>query len=569
MPLKDPLDYRLTRIKTEAATGYFDCAPAEAVNFDTALAWCRSHPNDEFMRKHLLRIITAWDAKTLQEQILSADADDLFLKALYFEASLLVAPFAHLRKHFSEKLQRRLSQATPLVFIKAHLRKDHRLHRRWIERLRPNFFEHRTLPTPDEIGLAAPVDDPAVDRAMAAPSPLAHLAGTFPPESERAPDEPVAPETLSAMALERLSHAGVQVGPEMRHESSLSPIALLRNWQVSIDVDCDRHRYRLTGEQTSFGRGIDLESARIACIMEVVERVSSYAFIQGKEVKGYQHPYPLTHAPLSALNKKGISALDPNRLGLEAPYRDEPLYWIEGMGIDERESVLVPIQAVFLFCNLDEVKLFSALGSTGLGAGATLAQAKCKALQEIIERDSASVVPYTESLRFDVETSDERIARLLQAYAERGVHVGFLDITGPLGLPCCKAFVQDIDGTIAAGSGAHLDARQALISALTETPYPFPNSEPSHPLPPAAVRVPLEDLPDYDRGSHEENLELLEQLLLCNGLAPIYVNLTREDLQLPVVRAFVPGMEMLGDFDTFSRVHPRLYGYYMKYATAA
>jgi ribosomal protein S12 methylthiotransferase accessory factor YcaO len=83
------------------------------------------------------------------------------------------------------------------------------------------------------------------------------------------------------------------------------------------------------------------------------------------------------------------------------------------------------------------------------------------------------------------------------------------------------------------------------------------------------VRVPLEALPDYDRGDSGENLRLLEHLLLANGFEPIYVDLTRADLDLPVVRALVPGMELLGDLDRFARVHPRLYGHYLKYAPQA
>jgi ribosomal protein S12 methylthiotransferase accessory factor YcaO len=79
------------------------------------------------------------------------------------------------------------------------------------------------------------------------------------------------------------------------------------------------------------------------------------------------------------------------------------------------------------------------------------------------------------------------------------------------------------------------------------------------------VRVPLEALPDYDRGDWAQNLALLERLLLANGYEPVYVDLTRADLGLPVVRAIVPGMELLGDFDRFSRVHPRLYGHYRRY----
>jgi ribosomal protein S12 methylthiotransferase accessory factor YcaO len=46
----------------------------------------------------------------------------------------------------------------------------------------------------------------------------------------------------------------------------------------------------------------------------------------------------------------------------------------------------------------------------------------------------------------------------------------------------------------------------------------------------------------------------------------IYADLTRADVGLPVVRAIVPSMEILADFDRFSRVHPRLYANYLKLA---
>jgi ribosomal protein S12 methylthiotransferase accessory factor YcaO len=279
----------------------------------------------------------------------------------------------------------------------------------------------------------------------------------------------------------------------------------------------------------------------------------------------------LIRAQLSQLRQQNRLALDPNRIGLEVPYHDAPLHWIQGFTADAAgaEPIWVPAQCVFLFCNLDETKLFSGLGSNGLGAGVTMAQAKCQALLEVIERDCAATIPYTPELRFDIETGDARIGRLLQSYAAVNIHVGFMDITGPLGVPCCKSFVMGADGEITTGSAAHLDARRALLSALTETPYPFPHGPPSHPLQPAKVRVPLEALPSYDQGDAHQNLQLLEQLLLMNGFEPIYVDLTRADLNLPVVRAIVPGMEMLGDFDRCSRVHPRLYGHYLKYAPGA
>lgn len=567
--LTETQNYRLTRIKTEAATGYFDCTPEMDWDFDTALAWSRGRPNDEFMRKHLLRRMAEWAPEELQDRLRQADWQDLFLRALIFEACLLLAPFVPLRRLFSEKERVRLEQASPLIYIKAQGRPDHKLHRRWINQLRPNFERHAPLPDPRQVGLPAPVPQSAIDRAMAVAMPLARLAASFDPRTEAPAASAADLEALTALALERLAAAGVTVGAEMRHEASLSPIALLRSWQLSHTVACDRHRYRFAGEQISYGRGLELAEARVACVMEIVERVSSYASIRDGRVQGYRQAHHLVRARHSDLVREGREALDPNRLELEAPYRDDPLYWIEGRTADAAGArcVLVPAQAVFLFCNLDEVKLFSAWGSNGLGAGVSPAQARAKALLEVIERDSAGTVPYAPALSFDVETDDPRIARLLQSYAELGIRVGFLDITGPLGLPCCKVFVVHPDGQVAAGTGAHLNARRALISALTETPYPYPHGPASRPLAPAAVRVPLEALPDYDQGDARENLRLLEQLLLTNGFDPIYVDLTRADLDLPVVRALVPGMELSGDLDRFARVHPRLYGHYLKFAS--
>jgi ribosomal protein S12 methylthiotransferase accessory factor YcaO len=133
-----------------------------------------------------------------------------------------------------------------------------------------------------------------------------------------------------------------------------------------------------------------------------------------------------------------------------------------------------------------------------------------------------------------------------------------------MGIPCCKCFVIRPKGGIVKGTGAHLTARKALISAMTETPYPFPFCDPSGPGLDRPIRVPVENLPDYCLGNGAENLRLLETLLIANGYHPIYADLTRKDLNIPVVRALIPGMDISGDFGPFSRVHPSLYYNYMK-----
>ena len=566
------LEYQLTRIRTEAATGYFDALPEPSPDFDCGVALARLSPNDEFLRKHLLRVIAGWEPEELRPKIIAAPAEDTFLRALFLEACLVQPRFAALRTLFPGKQRRQLAAHSPLVPIKALLRKDQRLHSRWMELFRRNLRLHEPLPPPERAGLAAPITDGAITRAMAAPMPLERCAEQYgsgdPPTRccQMAADL----EALASDALQRLRQAGILVGEEMRHEASLSPIALLRSWQVDITVACGRHHYRLKGEQTAYGRGLELAAARAACVMEIVERASSYASVAADHVPGYTHEYRLTRARASALGRNRVKHLDPNRLGLEAVYRDEPLYWLEGRTPAETglEPILVPAQCIFLFCNLDEPKLFSALGSNGLGAGTSLAQAKCKAILELIERDSDATTPFSPGRIFEIESDDPKIMRLLLHYRQAGIEVGFMDITGPLGVPCCKCFVQHSDGTVAAGTAAHLTASRALLSALTETPYPFPYGPPSRSLPPPAARVPLDQLPDYDMGVPERNLALLEHLLALNGLSPIYVELTRRDLEFPVVRAIIPGLELMGDFDRYSRVHPRLFGNYLKDARA-
>ncbi|MDO9631727.1 MAG: YcaO-like family protein, partial [Humidesulfovibrio sp.] len=73
-----------------------------------------------------------------------------------------------------------------------------------------------------------------------------------------------------------------------------------------------------------------------------------------------------------------------------------------------------------------------------------------------------------------------------------------------------------------------------------------------------------EDLPDYSTGSAEGDLLVLEQVLVENGYPPCYVELTRADLGIPAVRAMVPGLEWVADFDRFSRLSPRLYANYLR-----
>jgi hypothetical protein len=353
---------------------------------------------------------------------------------------------------------------------------------------------------------------------------------------------------------------------EMRHQSSLSPIALLRKWRFDHQVVNGGLAYTLSGSQTSYGRGLSLEAARASCLMEVVERCSSFAGVTASGITGTQRPHPVLYGSRSQLIADGYPVLDPNRLSLEVPYRDEPLYWMEGEQLKRsgRHPVWVPVQCVYLFNNLDERDLFSGLGSTGLASGNSMAEARLSALYELLERDSEAVNPFHASRCFRIYSDDNQMNALLEDYRARGIHLQFQDISPTFGVPCCSCFVTHRDGAIARGGGANLNGKRAALSALTETPYPYPMGPPSAPAFPDLPWLQFEALPDFSTGSPDRDLAVVEHTLMANGFCPIYVNITRKDLDIPVTRALIPGFEMMADFDRTSRISARLFNNYLK-----
>ena len=228
------------------------------------------------------------------------------------------------------------------------------------------------------------------------------------------------------------------------------------------------------------------------------------------------------------------------------------------------EPIWVPVQCVFLFCNLDERTLFSGLGSNGLASGNTGAEARLRALYELIERDSEAVNPYHPSGCFRIYSKDSQMNALFEDYRARGIHLQFQDISPAYGIPCCTCFVTHLDGTMAKGGGANLNGKRAVLSALTETPYPYPVGPPSAPALPGLPWLQYEALPDFSTGTPDQDLMIVEKTLLANGFSPIYVEITRKDLEIPVVKALVPGFEMMAVFDQYCRINPRLFNNYLK-----
>jgi len=566
--------YELRLMDTLSGVGCFAAHPGPNLAFAEMLEHLRQHPLDDFMHQHLLFKLGEHRTKKFEKLIEEVQQDgrctDPVLAALLVEACLGHERFAHLLPRLTGLDLREISRHTPAVHIRSYLLPDQSLHNEWTMRMQMNIVAHEALAAPSEMGLAEPYAKDALPPAAKATAAdmRQRLAPVLPPAKARRP----APET-SAHALEMLAEKNVFIGQEMRHKASLSPIALLRMWLVELSVKSGDMNYSLSGMQTSYGRGLEIEGARASYSMEVAERVSSYASIGRRGVMGLARPCPLTYGSqdeVAASVSETGRALDLSRVRLEVPYEGQRIYWMPG---EERfdtqgqggglRPILAPVQFVYLFCNLEEQSLFSALGSTGLASGNTMAEAKVHALGEALERDAEAVMPFDLARCFRLTARDEGVARLLSEYQEANLNVWFMDCTSEFGVPCYKAIVVGRFGDVNKGMGAHLSGPRAAVSAMTEIPYPFPGPA-TLPVPEnLPVRV-LEDLPDHSTGSAEGDLMVLEQVLVENGFPPTYVDLTRSDLGIPVVRALVPGLEWVADFDRFSRLSPRLYANYLR-----
>ena len=560
------IHYKLKHAGTSSQTGYFAIVPEERIDFEKGLSLLKSRPFDSFLHKYLLDSLSDMEEESIRSVYQNAkDQSDWCALSLFAEHVIAQSGPSGLTAYFYDEQKETVKQTSPLVHIRNALQPNRRLHRQWIRIFRDNILDHAPLPAAEEVQLPFICSGECGYQPPSGPA-LSDLAPGFQETTE--PVKPVPSDTTVERALSGLEKAGVKLGHEMRHQSSLSPFGLLRKWEFSVDSSCGRNLYTLSGGQTSYGKGLTMEDAQASLTMEIVERRSVFADISAREIPGYRNAYPIFQAPYSELSTDTVHAVHPGKLALEVPYEDEPLYWIKGQtpGENDLENAMVPVQSVFLFCNPDEPDLFSGLGSTGIASGNTMEQAKIAALLEIFERHQEATVPFKEKDCFKLVTGNENIGDLLRAYKSYGIDLVFQDLTPKTGIPCCKCFVTDQEGHIRKGTAAALNARKAILSAIMETPHPFPEGERTLQDTADRIMVDFDHLPNYSTGNFARDLEMLETLLLSNGLRPYYVDLTRDDIGMPVVKAVIEGMEILGDFDEFSRVHPELFFNYLESA---
>jgi ribosomal protein S12 methylthiotransferase accessory factor len=328
------------------------------------------------------------------------------------------------------------------------------------------------------------------------------------------------------------------------------------------------HELRAGLSSGSFGKGSTAEQGEASALMEAIERYSG--IFQGDEIRAKRRFADF--APDEAIAPNNVLLFSEAQMQQgQSPEATPALFdpsakidWSPVWSLRDGCFKYLPTSLLYFFyCGPAS---FGA-DSNGCAAGNTLEEAIVQGFLELVERDAYAIWWYNRLQRPELDLGqfeDSYIRDLRKQLAQTGRRLWVLDITSDLGIPTFIAithWMQDGRENIEFGSGAHFDARIALMRALTELnqflslglmgggtgekssldginplrledhPYLIPGG------------VPLAQ-PDF--GVKFGHLDTHEQVAACvaltkeAGLDFLVLDQTRPDIEVPVVRVIVP-----------------------------
>lgn len=240
--------------------------------------------------------------------------------------------------------------------------------------------------------------------------------------------------------------------------------------------------------------------------------------------------------------------------------------WVRANSLTRDRDGWLPRQMLELDFTLPasfEPRMFH-LSSNGLASGNCLEEALLHALCELIERHAIFLAhsQKRERVTLSEESIDSEYCRdLIQRIRDAGMKLALYDVTWEVAVPCVVADLVAPDlPNVWGGWGCHTCPEVALSRALTEAAqsrltYISGARDDLHPFrekvnlsktfyafsEPAAERR-FEDLPARSTACVCEDLQVVLESLERLGYEPYYVDLSRDEIGVPVVFAFVPGL---------------------------
>ena len=319
------------------------------------------------------------------------------------------------------------------------------------------------------------------------------------------------------------------------------------------------------------GKGITKDHAKASAMMEGFERYSAEK----------QDSDEVIVANLNEISEKG-DYIDPVSLNLPKDFKKESLEamqieWSLSKDIISGENFYIPTNAVFHPYNHDnQVQSLFKSNTNGLASGNVLEEAILHGMLEVIERDAWSIFELTHKnyAQIDLDSIEsETVNDVLEKFESEGIKIKLMDFTADVKIPTIAASADDTvtkdAGLLTLGMGSHLDPEVAILRALTEVAqsratqingaredtvradfareagyermkrinkFYFRDEE---------EKIKLSDIENKSTSSITKDIEIVKNELMANDIEKIlYVDLTRPELAVSVVRVILPEMEL-------------------------
>lgn len=315
------------------------------------------------------------------------------------------------------------------------------------------------------------------------------------------------------------------------------------------------------------GKGATKPQAKASAMMEAFERYSAEQQETDKD--------NIAVGSFAEIN----GCIDPKSLILPLNSFDtdnKDISWVVAVNARNDEECLIPANAVYHpYFPENEPSLFKS-NTNGLASGNVIEEAVFHGITEVVERDAWSIFEALRQPKMEVNcenTENPLIRDVMSKFQKAGVSVKLVDLTADVEIPTMAAVSDDTvlkdPALLTLGVGTHLDPEVAAIRALTEVAqsratqihgtredttravfmrkagYERMKRINKHWFGESQGIIHISDIKNRAKKSFKDDIETSLKLLgKCGFDEVLYADLTRSEIQIPVVRVVIPGMEV-------------------------
>lgn len=315
------------------------------------------------------------------------------------------------------------------------------------------------------------------------------------------------------------------------------------------------------------GKGATKPQAKASAMMEAFERYSAEQQDIDKE--------KIITGSFTEMD----GGIDPSSLILPSgtTFTDKTdLEWLQAVNARTDEECLLPANAVFHPYQPDRGQFIFKSNTNGLASGNVLEEAVFHGITEVVERDAWSIFEALRQPKLEVNcenTENPLIRDIMVKFRKAGVEVKLVDLTADVEITTMAAVSDDTvlkdPALLTLGVGTHLDPEVAAIRALTEVAqsratqihgtredttravfmrkagYQRMKRINKHWFGESQDEVDIADVKNKAKKSFKDDIGTsLKLLKKCGFDEVLYTDLTRLEIDIPVVRVVIPGMEV-------------------------